>query len=149
MAPKPKTAKKLVNLQGQPRRVAACVQCGETNDIAAFGQCFKCYRRLQRDKDRERAGRVVDRHSAALRTTHGKLLRAFAQAMAGLSALGLSKPDLLHVRALCEPYLAPIKEFLGGPPLESPARQAVEAWATQAEDADDDQPGDRMAEDDQ
>jgi hypothetical protein len=108
-----------VDLTGHPRRVAACMACGEINEIAAHGQCYRCYRRYQREKERRAAGRVVDRHSAAIRNEHTKMSRGFATMMSLFATFRVSEDDALSIRAILEPYMQPIKQYLGGPPALS------------------------------
>jgi hypothetical protein len=65
------------------RRIDACLNCGETREMAAHGLCFKCYRREDRADDRQFA--LVDPHSAGLRKEHRKTLRGFTNVMARLA----------------------------------------------------------------
>jgi hypothetical protein len=92
------------------------MNCGETNDIAAHGMCYRCYRRWQREKERQQDGQRVDRHATGRHKRETKLLNGFATTMKGLTALGVSDTDRLKIRAMLEPYLAPVKHLLGGPP---------------------------------
>lgn len=93
------------------RRESECLNCGEVREMAARGLCFKCYRRNDRANDRQFAG--VDRHNPGIRREHKKMFRGFTGVMAGLSDLGVSKSDVLTIRRMLDPYVAPIAEFLG------------------------------------
>jgi hypothetical protein len=92
------------------RRVDSCTNCGETREIAAHGLCFTCYRRDDRAKDRQFA---VDRHNPGIRREHKKMFRGFTAVMAGLSDLGVQRSDVLTIRRMLDPYVAPIADFLG------------------------------------
>jgi len=93
------------------RRIDACLNCGETREMAAHGLCFKCYRREDRADDRQFA--LVDPHNPGLGKEHKKTLRGFTNVMAGLSDLGVQKDDVLKIRRMLDPYVALITEFLG------------------------------------
>jgi hypothetical protein len=93
------------------RREDSCINCGETREIAGHGLCFKCYRREDRAKDRQFAS--VDRHNPGIRREHKKIFRGFTNVMAGLSDLGVQRSDVLTIRQMLNPYVAPIAEFLG------------------------------------
>ena len=93
------------------RRIDACLNCGETREMAAHGLCFKCYRREDRADDRQFA--LVDPHNPGLRKEHKKTLRGFTNVMAGLSDLGVQRDDVLKIRRMLDPYVALITEFLG------------------------------------
>lgn len=54
------------------RRLGSCMNCGEEREMAAFGLCFKCYRREDRAKDRMFA--AVDRRNPGIRREHKKLV---------------------------------------------------------------------------
>jgi hypothetical protein len=84
------------------RKTATCLNCGEPREIAAYGLCFKCYRKQDRADDRKFA--VVDRHSPAVRREHKKLFRGFTAVMIGLSDLEVQEKDVLVIRQLLEPY---------------------------------------------
>jgi hypothetical protein len=92
------------------RRIDACLNCGETREMAAHGLCFKCYRREDRADDRKFA--LTDPHNPGLRKEHKKMLRGFTNVMAGLSDLGVQKDDVLKIRRMLDPYVALITEFL-------------------------------------
>ena len=92
------------------RRLDGCLNCGEVREIAAHGLCFTCYRRNERAEDRQYA--MVDPHNPGLRKEHKKMFRGFTSVMAGLSDLGVSKTDVLAIRRMLNPYVAPIAEFL-------------------------------------
>ncbi len=95
----------------ETRKIDGCLNCGEVREMAAHGLCFKCYRRNDRANDRQFAG--VDRHNPGIRREHKKMFRGFTNVMAGLSDLGMSKTDVLAIRRMLDPYIAPIAEFLG------------------------------------
>jgi len=97
------------------RRVAACAECGESREMATSELCFACYRRAQRAEERAAAG--IDRHSTPIRREHKRALRAFAQVMAGLADLGVSKQDLVEIKEIITPYLQPLMEYF---PTASP-----------------------------
>ena len=92
------------------RKTEGCVNCGEVREIAAHGLCFACYRRKERDSERQLPS--VDRHNPGIRREHKKLFRGFTSVMVGLSDLGVSKDDVLAILQSIEPYLAPIRQFL-------------------------------------
>jgi hypothetical protein len=99
------------------RRENECLNCGEVREMAAHGLCFKCYRSQDRANDRQFAG--VDRHNPGIRREHKKMFRGFTSVMAGLSDLGVQKSDVLTIRRMLDPYVAPIAEFLApGPGLD-------------------------------
>lgn len=104
------------DLTGAPRKVAPCIECGEVADIAAHGQCYRCYRRFQREREGQRLAKAVDRHGGAIRREHTKILSGFSAVMKGLAAIGVSEEDTMKVRVLIDPYLRSIKKLLGGPP---------------------------------
>jgi hypothetical protein len=104
-----------LDLTGAPRRAARCMNCGETNEIAAFGLCYRCYRQTQREKEAQKVNRLFDRHAAGLRREQKKLWRGLASVMSGLSDLGVMEPDVLTIRRLLDPYLELIRKSLGGP----------------------------------
>jgi hypothetical protein len=89
------------------RREAACVKCGQTREIAAYGLCFTCYRSETRAKNGQ-----IDRHNPGIRREHKRLFRGFTNVMAGLSDLGVQRSDVLAIRQMLEPYVSPIREFL-------------------------------------
>jgi hypothetical protein len=91
------------------RRVGTCSECGESREMATSQLCFACYRRAERAQERSSA--VVDRHSTPLRREHKRAIRAFAQVMAGLADLGVSKQDLVQIREIITPYLAPLMDY--------------------------------------
>lgn len=97
-----------------PRRLDACINCGETREIAAYGLCFKCYRREERADDRQFTG--VDQHNPGIRKEHKKLLRSFTAVMVGLSDLGVGAGDVARIRQIIDPYLEPIAKFLVSAP---------------------------------
>lgn len=90
------------------RREDQCINCGEPREIASRGLCFKCYRRGERARDRP----VPNRHNLAIRKEHKKLFHGLTSVMTGMSELGVTKADVLEIRQIIEPYLAPIAEFL-------------------------------------
>jgi hypothetical protein len=94
----------------ETRKIDGCLNCGEVREIAAHGLCFKCYRREDRANDRQFTG--VDRHNPGIRREHKKMFRGFTNVMAGLSELAMSKTDVLAIRRMLDPYIAPIAEFL-------------------------------------
>lgn len=104
------------DLTGQPRRVGTCIRCSDVNDIAAFGYCFRCYRRLQREKEQQAAGRVIDRHAGRRQKRENEIMNGLATVMKGLTQVGVSDTDRLKIRAIVEPYLSMAKHLLGGPP---------------------------------
>jgi hypothetical protein len=55
------------------RKTAACINCGEPREVAAFGLCFKCYRRDKRDCNQ--ISLTPDRHNPGLRREHKKIFR--------------------------------------------------------------------------
>jgi len=93
------------------RRESSCINCGEIREMAAHGLCFKCYRKEDRAKDQQFA--AVDRHNPGIRREHKKMFRGFTSVMAGLSDLGVQRSDVLAIRRMLDPYVAPIAEFLG------------------------------------
>lgn len=99
-----------MNMRGT-RKTDSCMNCGEVREIAAHGLCFACYRRQERADDRRFA--AVDRHNPGLRKEHKKMLRGFMNVMGGLSDLAVQKNDVLTIRRMLDPYIAPIAEFLG------------------------------------
>lgn len=79
--------------------------------MAAHGLCYSCYRAEERKA--EAAQRPpIDRHSPAIRREHKKLFKAIASVMGGLSDLGVGKQDVMAIKKIVEPYLAPIQEYL-------------------------------------
>jgi len=98
------------------RRVGICSECGESREMATSHLCFACYRRAERAEERA-ASAVVDRHSTSIRREHKRALRAFAQVMAGLADLGVSKQDLVEIKEIITPYLQPLMEYF---PTASP-----------------------------
>jgi hypothetical protein len=91
------------------RREDGCVNCGEVRAIAAHGLCFTCYRQTERAADRQVA---VDRHNPAIRREHKKLFRGLTSMMVGMGELGFAQSDVLTVRKIMDPYLAPISQYL-------------------------------------
>jgi hypothetical protein len=105
------------------RKTDSCLNCGEIREMAAHGLCFKCYRREDRADDRRFA--AVDRHNPGLRKEHKKMLRGFMTVMGGLSDLGVQKSDVLTIRRMLDPYVAPIAEFLGPAPERDEVEEVV------------------------
>jgi hypothetical protein len=105
------------------RRTDGCMNCGEVREIAAHGLCFACYRRQERAEERRFA--AVDRHNPGIRREHKKLFRGFTGVMGGLSDLGVSKSDVLTIRRMLDPYVAPIAEFLGPAPERAEVEGAM------------------------
>ena len=96
------------------RRESSCINCGEIREIAAHGLCFTCYRREDRAKDRQSV--VVDLHNPGIRREHKKIFRGFKSVMDGLSDLSVQRSDVMAIRHMLDPYVAPIAEFLGPAP---------------------------------
>jgi hypothetical protein len=92
------------------RRSDGCINCGEVREIAAHRLCYTCYRQAERARGRQRTS--VDWHNPGVRREHKKLIRAFAAVIAGLSDLGVSRDDIITIREVIDPYLAPIAKFL-------------------------------------
>jgi hypothetical protein len=92
------------------RKKDGCVNCGEVREIAAHGRCFKCYRRKDREADREFA--YVDRHNPGVRREHTRVLRGFTSVLSGLGELGVSQNEVMVIRRMLEPYLALVSKFL-------------------------------------
>jgi len=107
------------------RRIDNCLECGEVREIAAHGLCFTHYREKQRANERQLPP-GVDRHSPGVRREQKKLFRGFTSVMVGLSDLGVSRADVLAIRRIVEPYLAPIAKFLSLPPEENEVAVAGE-----------------------
>jgi hypothetical protein len=105
------------------RKVEGCLNCGEVREIAARGLCFRCYRKKEREDDKQFA--AVDRHNPGIRREHKKLFRGFTNVMAGLSDLGVQKSDVLTIRRMLDPYVAPIAEVLGSASEREEVREAV------------------------
>jgi hypothetical protein len=103
------------------RKTGACMNCGEIRDMAAHGLCFTCYRRDERADD----NKFRDRHNPAIRREYKKLFRGFTSVMVGLSELGVQRSDVLTIRRLLEPYVAPIAEFLASPAALKEAQTPV------------------------
>jgi hypothetical protein len=95
------------------RKTAACLNCGESREIAARGLCFRCYRQGERADDNKFA--AAGRHMPAVRREHKKLFRGFTSVMVGLADLGVQEQDVLAIRRMLEPYVAPIARFLAPP----------------------------------
>ncbi len=91
------------------RRIGKCTECGEIQEMATKQLCYRCYRRHERERN---APRVVDRHNAGLRKEHQALVRGFAAVLTGLSDLRVSQGDVMEIRALLVPYLAPVAAYL-------------------------------------
>jgi hypothetical protein len=104
------------------RKMDGCKNCGDIREVAAHGLCFQCYRRQKRAEDSvsDRQFAVVDRHSPGFRREHAKLLRALTAVMAGLSGLGVQRNDVLAIRRMLDPYVAPIAELLAPAPAPEP-----------------------------
>lgn len=98
------------------RREDGCLNCGEVREIAAYGLCFRCYRRKDRAKDRQFA--AVDHHNPGLRKEHQKLLRGFTSVMVGFSNLGVSKSDVWRFAKPSNPISLRLPAFL----LRRPAK---------------------------
>lgn len=94
------------------RRIDACMNCGETRDMAAHGLCFRCYRSAQRERDGVRQGAEIDRHGPALRREHKRLIKALAQILTGLSDLSVSGEDVMAIRKRLGPYVVSIEPYL-------------------------------------
>jgi hypothetical protein len=115
------------------RKTGTCINCREVEKIAAHGLCYSCYRRDERAEDNKFA--IRDRHNPGISRDHKKIFRALAGVMAGLSDLGVGTADVLAIRQLLEPYVAPIAKFLGAaaeleqgePPVNS--ERSVEKFA--------------------
>jgi hypothetical protein len=108
---------------GAMRKVAACRECGEEREIAAFGLCFMCYRQVERAVKRQPEIPVKDRHNPGLPKDGQRIVTAHAQVMAGLGKLGISKTDIRAVLDIIRPYLpAYVAEYLrhAGRSEESP-----------------------------
>jgi len=89
-------------------REEACIQCGETRGMAAFGVCDKCYRSLERARNRV----FSDRRNPAMRKEHKKCVRAYTKLMVALADLGATREDTLDVLRIVQPYIAMIGESL-------------------------------------
>jgi hypothetical protein len=107
--------------KGNMRRSESCINCGEVREIAARGLCFKCYRQAERAGDRQRIS--VDRHNPGVRPEHKKLVRGFAAVIAGLGDLRVSRDDVMTIRRVLDPYLAPVGNLLA-PALEQEKTEA-------------------------
>jgi hypothetical protein len=100
------------------RKVTSCMNCGATpkppDRLAAHGLCYACYRRDDRKEKRqaEAADPFTDKWNPGIRKAHKKLFRGMTSVMTGLSDLGASKADVLMVRRVIDPYLAPIAQYL-------------------------------------
>ena len=105
------------------RKIEGCLNCGEVREIAAHGFCFKCYRKKEREDDQRFA--AADRHNPGIRKEHKQALRGFTSVMVGLSELGVSQGDVLAIRRVLEPYLAPIANFLTLAPEDVESERAV------------------------
>jgi hypothetical protein len=93
------------------RRKAVCEGdgCGELREIVAHGLCVNCYRRRERQEERERS---KDFHSPGLRREQKRLLAAHTQLLIALTKVGVSKPDLTRIRRVLDPYLLPIADHV-------------------------------------
>ena len=58
-----------------------------------------------------------DRHNPAIWREHKKLFRGFTSAMVGLSDLRVLRGDVIIIRGIIGPYLAPISKFLTATPV--------------------------------
>jgi hypothetical protein len=95
-----------------PRKVDACMNCGEERGIAAHGLCFQCYRRQERAADRT----YVDRHNPGVSPDQKRILSGFAKLMAGLGDIGVPRGAVLLIRRMISPYLIPVQHLLSPPP---------------------------------
>ena len=87
------------------RRLGSCMNCGEEREMAAFGLCFKCYRREDRAKDRMFA--AVDRRNPRNPPGAQEISSGDSQGvMAGLSDLGVQKSDVLSIRRTLDPSIS-------------------------------------------
>jgi hypothetical protein len=92
------------------RNCESCINCGEVREIAAHGLCFRCYRQRERAEDQKFA--ALDRHVPAIRREQKKIFRGFTNMMVGLADLGVQSADVLEIRRIIDPYIAPIAQFL-------------------------------------
>jgi hypothetical protein len=92
------------------RTIGYCVGCRKLREIAAHRLCFKCYRSHQRASCRQSSG--DPRRTQGVRREHRRLLRGFTSLMVGLSDVGVSEDDVLVIRRILKPYLAPIADLL-------------------------------------
>ncbi len=93
----------------QERRVDNCVRCGRLSPIAAEELCYRCYRRDRRGAQQA----VIDRHNPGIRKEQKKLIKAFAAVMGGLSDLAVRCEDILEIKGILAPYLAPVSDYIG------------------------------------
>jgi hypothetical protein len=101
--------------EGNPRRNVRCLNCSQIKPHAARGLCGRCYMEIRRDKERARANRRVDRHATAQFRERNNVQVAFNAIASGLNRLHVDLDTQRKIRVLLEPWLLPIKDFLGGP----------------------------------
>ncbi len=90
------------------RKLDKCINCGELNQMAAFGLCFKCYRRETRMKQNP-----VNRHPhPALVKEQKKLLRGYHHITTGMVEVGVSPDHVKQVMSVIAPYLTSIRDHL-------------------------------------
>jgi hypothetical protein len=137
--PKKKPTRPRADLTGAARRLAVCMICGETNEIAAHGTCYKCYRRMQREKETQQADRRFDRHSTKRAKEQDKLIAGLGIVMKGLTMIGVPDALRLSIRAQLEPYLQTAKPILGGPPSPFLDVEGISAHGAADDDTDEDE----------
>jgi hypothetical protein len=97
----------------EKRRTARCETCGEPREMATTSECFACYRARRRAEQEP-----IDRHNAAIRKEHRLLLTGWSKLMVALSELRVNRRDVLEIRDIVAPYVAPVREFLTLPERE-------------------------------
>jgi hypothetical protein len=96
------------------RRPVECSKCGETRGHAAHGLCERCYRRHERD--RERQERSLQREHSypvpGVQRSQKKLMTAYAQLLTVLQRMGVASADVTAIRRVIKPYLLPVAELM-------------------------------------
>jgi hypothetical protein len=86
------------------RKVEACMNCGETRNIAAHGLCFTCYRRGTRQ--------TKHRESKSVSTENFRLVAGYCQILKALATIEVIEGDVVSIKRILAPYLEPAARLL-------------------------------------
>jgi DNA modification methylase len=90
------------------RRIIKCLKCGtEDAPEAAFGLCYKCYRREKRSQQPKR-----HMHAPGQQKEQIRLTKLYSQMMTAAIALGMDEGDIRHLQILLQPYLELVPRLL-------------------------------------
>jgi hypothetical protein len=122
------------------RRIDICVACGEENEIAAFGYCFKCYRQRERAFDAKQPWDPGEKSRRKMEQAYSAIHKAL------VVQCGLTHERAHQLITMVSSYVKSLADFLGEKKVE--LEELIEGEAGEALPFPDTEPDVKVNEDD-